>query len=282
MPSNIPVQLPNGYLEFFSSLESWQNEQQIKLQANMQLAQVVEEPLRKIAKHRRPLITITGLEIDPERYRQLLADLLVFLIEQRPDIAASLEAIQQQLSSFDYALLITRLIEQDMKYLQELARSLKISPQLFIFVLDHAIRPFLRIYAAQYQADIFEYTYQNWDLPTICPICGSKSHFSRLRAEDGRRFMFCDRCFTEWETRYLECVHCGNDEPGKINYISVENDASNQLYICEKCRGYLKTYDERPSGMPTDLFLANIQTIYLDLLAEEKGYSNHNDDWIAQ
>ena len=43
----------------------------------------------------------------------------------------------------------------------ELARSLKISPQLFIFVLDHAIRPFLRIYAAQYQADIFEYTYQN-------------------------------------------------------------------------------------------------------------------------
>ena len=64
MPSNIPVQLPNGYLEFFSSLESWQNEQQIKLQANMQLAQVVEEPLRKIAKHRRPLITITGLEID--------------------------------------------------------------------------------------------------------------------------------------------------------------------------------------------------------------------------
>ena len=32
--------MPNGYLEFFSSLESWQNEQQIKLQANMQLAQV--------------------------------------------------------------------------------------------------------------------------------------------------------------------------------------------------------------------------------------------------
>ncbi|HCF49484.1 MAG TPA: hypothetical protein DER60_04335 [Syntrophomonas sp.] len=278
MPSKIPVQLPSGYMEFFSSLESWQNEQQIKLQAAVDVEKA-EEPQRKIAKHRRPLIITTGLQIDPVLYRQVLDDLLVFLIKQRPDIASNLEIIQKEVPDFNFPVLIARLIEQDMDYLEQLAHSLKISPELFIFALDHAIRPFLRVYAAHYQADILEHTYQNWDLPTICPICGSRSHFSRLRAEDGRRFMFCDRCFIEWETRYLECVHCGNDEPGKINYISVENDTSNQLYTCEKCRGYLKTYDERPSGLPTDLFLANIQTIYLDLLAEEKGYSNHNNDW---
>ncbi len=275
MPSKIPVELPSGYVEFFSDLESWQNEQQIKLQAVMQLEKA-EEPMRKIAKHRRPMIMITGLEVDPALYRQLLADLLDFLVEQRPDIKTNLEELQHKLPDFDYPLLVARLLEQDMEYFGDLAGALNISPELLIFILDHALRPYLRVYAAPYQAELFENTYHHWDLPTICPVCGSKSHFSRLRAEDGRRFMFCDRCFTEWETRYLECVHCGNDEPGKINYIAVENDASNQLYICDKCRGYLKTYDERPTGMPTDLFVANIQTIYLDMLAEQKGYRNHN------
>lgn len=278
MPSEIPVKLPSGYVEFFSDLESWQNEQQIKLQASVNI-NIIEDALRKISKHRRPLIEITGLEVDSSLYRQMLADLLRFLVKQRPDIKDSLVALQNKADDFDYPVLINRLLEQNRGYFEELAKASGLSPELLIFVLDHALRPYLRLYAAQYQADLMEHTYHHWDLPAICPICGSKSHFSRLRAEDGRRFMFCDRCFAEWETRYLECVHCGNDEPGKINYLSVENDASNQLYVCENCRGYLKTYDERPTGMPTDLFVANVQTIYLDMLAEEKGYINHNDDW---
>lgn len=278
MPSKTPVELPSGYVEFFSALESWQNEQQIKLKAAVKVEKA-EEPLRKIAKHRRPLISITGLDVDPVKYQQLLADLLDFLIKQRPDIQATLEIVQKEAPGFDYPALIARLLEQDLDYFKGMAQSMSISADLLIFVLDHALRPFLRLYGASYQADIFEHTYNSWDLPTICPVCGSKSHFCRLRAEDGRRFMFCDRCFAEWETPYLTCVHCGADEPGKINYITVENDASNQLYTCANCRGYLKTYDERPTGMPTDLFLANIKTIYLDMLAGEKGYSNHNDDW---
>lgn len=278
MPSKTPVELPSGYVEFFSNLESWQNEQQIRLQAAVN-TEKAEEPLRKISKHRRPLISITGLDVDPLKYRQVLADLLVFLIEERPDIKTALENMQKQAPDWDYPALIAHLMGQDVDYFHDMAQSMSISPELLIFILDHALRPFLRLYAAQYQTDILEHTYNNWDLPTICPVCGSKSHFSRLRAEDGRRFMFCDRCFAEWEIPYLICVHCGADEPGKINYITVENDASNQLYTCENCRGYLKTYDERPTGMPTDLFLANIKTIYLDMLAGEKGYSNHNADW---
>jgi len=40
----------------------------------------------------------------------------------------------------------------------------------------------------------------------------------------------------------------------------------------------LKTYDERGLGRPTDLFIANVETIYLDILAQEKGYTNHDED----
>ncbi|MGI6435324.1 MAG: formate dehydrogenase accessory protein FdhE [Syntrophomonadaceae bacterium] len=280
MQTKIPVQLPSGYLEFFSSLESWQNEQQIKLQAVTSFAKT--DALRQLAKHRRPLVSINGLSIDPIQYQEVLSNLLDFMSEQRPDIVATVDVIRSNAPHFDYPLLLSRLIDQDLAFFQEMAHTLNISAELLIFVLDHAIRPFIRLYAAQFQSELLENTFQNWHLPAICPVCGSRSHFSRLRAEDGRRFMFCDRCFTEWETRYLECIHCGMDEPGQINYISIENDESHQLYTCDKCKGYLKTYDERPTGRPTDLFIANIRTVYLDLLAEERGYSNHSDDWPVE
>ena len=90
--------------------------------------------------------------------------------------------------------------------------------------------------------------------------------------------MFCDRCFTEWPVRYLYCVHCGNDQAKDIYYLNVESDDAYRLFLCNKCKGYLKTYDERGLGKPTDLFIANVETIYLDILAQEKGYSNHDED----
>lgn len=280
MQIKIPVQLPSGYVEFFSSLESWQNEQQIRLQAVTSFAKI--DALQQLAKHRRPLISINGLTIDPVQYQGVLASLLDFMYEQRRDIKATVDIIRDNAPNLDYPLLLDRLIDQDLDFFQQMAATLNIPAELLIFILDHAIRPFIRLYAAQFQKELLENTYHSWHLPAICPVCGSRSHFSRLRAEDGRRFMFCDRCFTEWETRYLECIHCGADEPGQINYIAIENDESHQLYTCNKCKGYLKTYDERPSGRPTDLFIANIRTVYLDLLAEEKGFHNHSGDWPAE
>lgn len=277
MQRNIPVQLPDGYIDFFSELESWQNQQQIMLQSA--LAYPVQDAVKQLNKHHKPLLSITGMEIDPDQYQQVLLDLVAFLAKNRPDLDSTLKRIRNAAPDFNYPVILKDLVEQDMTNLILLAQEIDVTNELFIFVLDHAMRPFLRVYAAPYLNSLFEYTYNYWTLPAICPVCGSKSHFSRLRSEDGRRFMFCDRCFTEWEARYLECIHCGNDEPGKINFMSIENDEAYQIYTCEKCKGYLKTFDERSSGKSTDLFIANIETIYLDLLAAEKGYSNHNDDW---
>lgn len=280
MQIKIPVQLPGGYIDFFTSLESWQNEQQIKLQAVTTFKKM--DALHELVKYRRPLASINRPEIDYLQYQEALSGLLDFMDEKRPDITATVDLIRENIPSFKCQLLIDSLIDQDLAFFQDLARGLVVPAELLIFILDHAIRPFIRLYAAQYQHELFEDTYLNWHLPAVCPVCGSKSHFSRLRAADGRHFMFCDRCFTEWETRYGTCIHCGTDDPGLISFVFIENDESHQLYTCDKCRGYLKTYDERPVGITTDLFIANVRTVYLDLLAEEKGYSNHSDDWPVE
>ena len=275
MNRNSPVDLPDGYLDFYKNLETWQNEQQIKLQKTTS-SKGMDNVLLSISDQKRPIVIIDKYVIDPQQYRTVFKGLLDFMSESRPELITSLDDLRLKSETLDYAKHIKDLLNNNFKSFAGLAEEIGISHELLVFLFDHSIRPFLRLYAAPYQEIVAEDTLQHWDFPTLCPVCGSKSHFSRLRPNDNRRFMFCDRCFTEWETKYLQCVHCGNDTPGTIQYSSIENDDAYQIYTCDKCKGYLKTYDERLGGGSTDLFIANIETIYLDMLAQEKGYTNHD------
>jgi FdhE protein len=270
-----PVELPEEYLDFYKNLETWQNEQQIRLQKDFAPRQL-SNPRALIAEHKKPLLIIEKWEIDPEQYRTVFSALLEFMLETRPELKDTLEDVKVKTQNLDFSPYIKDFLNDHLSTLAALAQEYKISQELLVFLFDHSIRPFLRLYALPYQEELREETFQHWDFPNICPVCGSKSHFSRLRPADNHRFMFCDRCFTEWESRYLLCVHCGNDTPGTIYYRSVENDDAYRIYTCEKCKGYLKTYDEKSGGSTIDLFIANIETIYLDMLAQEQGYTNHD------
>ncbi|NLO22306.1 MAG: formate dehydrogenase accessory protein FdhE [Syntrophomonadaceae bacterium] len=270
-----PVELPEEYLDFYKNLETWQTQQQIKLQKFFSPSHI-SNPKALIAEQKKPLLIIERFVIDSEQYRTVFSALLDFMLDNRPDLKDTLEDIEAKTHNLDFASYIKDFLNDNLTPLAGLAEEYKISEELLVFLFDHSIRPFLRLYALPYQEELREETFQHWDFPNLCPVCGSKSHFSRIRPADNHRFMFCDRCFTEWETRYLLCVHCGNDTPGTIFYRSVENDEAYRIYTCEKCKGYLKTYDERSGGGSTDLFIANIETIYLDMLAEEQGYTNHD------
>lgn len=276
MIRQFPVDLPEGYVDFYKHLEHWQNEQEIKLK--QAYVPEVLDVLKLIASNQKSLMKQHRFVIDPLQVKATHLALLDLLRTYRPGINEVLENLAQAADGLDFAILPAKLLEDDQAYLTELATSLNVPGELFIFTIDHALRPFLRMFAQPYYGQISQDDFKSLKQANICPFCGSKSHFSRLRGADGKRFMFCDRCFTEWEALSIYCVHCGNDEPNTINYISVENDDAYQIYTCEKCKGYLKTFDERQGGMTTDLFIANIETIYLDLLAQQKGYVNHDAD----
>jgi len=271
-----PVELPEGYIDFYKELESWENKQQIILKKSCSFEKYDLLPL--LATNKKHLLQIKGIDIKPEQYKKLYKNLLSLISNLRPDISQVMNTLTEHVDDFDFKVIIEKLIENNTDYFIRIASDINVPDELFIFTLDHSLRPFLRAYAAPYQEEITNDEFQSWDFPTICPICGTKSHISRLRTNDGRRFMFCDRCFTEWEAKYLQCVHCGNNEPGTVKYMNIENDDAYQVYTCENCKGYLKTYDERQTGRPTDLYIANVETIYLDMLAQEKGYTSHDFD----
>lgn len=270
-----PVQLPDGYVDFFQNLESWQNEQEIILKKTCTFPKT---DLVKILKEtKKPLLKVKKIDIPLSEYKELLKKFLSFLYSSRPDTIEAISAIEKNLDTLDLDLIINQLLQGEPEFLHELSKNLNVSPELLLFIFDHTLRPFLRILASPYNQELTEKEFNSWEFPSICPVCAAKSNISRLRSEDGRRFMFCDRCFMEWETAYLKCIYCGNNEPHTIHYINVEDDDAYQLYVCDKCKGYIKTYDERQTGAKVDLFIANMETIYLDMLAQEKGYQNHDD-----
>lgn len=270
-----PTPLPEGYLEFFKALESWQNEQSIRLRKNFRHSK--QDLPVKVQGHKKPLLSQINPHIEGDLLQSLLLSLLAFLETSRPSVNDSVQKLKANLRQLDFDNLVKAFLKPKESEIIAVANQLEIPEDFLIFVLDHALRPVLRLIAESYQEDLAGNFH--WDMPTICPICGAKSHFSRLRQDDGQRIMFCDRCFSEWKTRYLFCVHCGCDHPNDISYLSVEGHDAYRVYVCNKCHGYLKTYDERTSGRPVDMYIANIGTIYLDMLAQEQGYTNHDDDY---
>jgi len=276
MKRQFPVTLPEGYVDFFKNLENWQNEQQIKLKKNA--PPTVIDVLKILASSNKPLIDSVDFALDVNLYKDLYQELLLLLKKLRPEVAGSLDILQANLDILDFNLLPVKLLEEDHQYFSDVSAELDVPNELLIFTVDHALRPFLRLWAEPYYSRIAEDDFRSWNFALICPFCGSKPHFSRLRAADGHRFMFCDRCFTEWETRNIYCVHCGNDDPAKIQFLTVEDDTAYQIYTCDECKGYLKTFDERQKGDKTDMFIANMETIYLDMLAQEHGYVSHDND----
>lgn len=270
-----PVVLPEGYLEFFRALENWQNEEVIRLK------QVYQPPHpdlhRSLEQNKHALLQQVNPGIDPVRFRDTYDRLLEWLQAARPHINAEIVRMINQAEQLDYEQIIMEYTKGHGQYYKELAEQAEITEDLLFFTIDHALRPYVRVFAASYQEELPEAENLPWDFPADCPVCGAKAHICRLTEEEGHRLMFCDRCFSEWWIRYIFCPHCGHDRPGDIGYITVENDHSAyKVYVCEKCKGYIKTYDEREGADSTDLFIANIETIYLDMLAQEKGYTNHD------
>jgi FdhE protein len=272
---NPPVELPEGYIDFFKALESWQNEEVIK---HRRLYAPAKHDLNQIiVSSKKPLLTQVKPQIDSSILKDLYTRLLDFMLGQRPEIQEAINKITNQIEQMDFDKISESFAQLDTEYFEKLAAAMNVSYDLLFFTIDHAIRPLLRIFAEPYRQDLSSDLFY-WDFPAICPVCGSKSHICRLNTGNGQRIMFCDRCFTEWPVRNLYCIYCGNDQAKDILYLNVENDDAYQLFLCNKCKGYLKTYDERSLGKPTDLFIANIETIYLDILAREKGYTNHDED----
>ena len=105
-----------------------------------------------------------------------------------------------------------------------------------------------------------------------CPICGGNPDFAFLDNERGARWLLCSRCDAEWLFQRLECPYCGNQDQNALAYFT-DDEGLYRLYVCEKCKRYLKAIDLRQAKSEVLLPLERLITFGLDAQAKEYGYS---------
>lgn len=107
-------------------------------------------------------------------------------------------------------------------------------------------------------------------LRNYCPTCGAAPAMAQLVGlTEGRlRRLACGRCGTRWRYRRTGCPFCEPVDDHRLAVVSVNGEGGLRIDYCERCQGYLKTYDGQGHE---DVMLADWTSLHLDLLARDRG-----------
>lgn len=157
---------------------------------------------------------------------------------------------------------------EDSSSLKEIAQEKKIDFTLFSFLVFQSFSPFLESYAEHLKDHI---KLGDW-LRGYCPFCGREPLMARLDKETGRKWLFCSLCRTEWPFRRLECPFCGNNNQESLRYFYSEDEGAYRVDVCDRCKRYTKTIDARKAESLRNLFVEDLATLLLNIVAEKEGF----------
>jgi len=213
-----------------------------------------------------PALAPEDFRADPGALRRLWDEVCAIAARHFPDLAPALEPIRRWPDGREDGLLSAATYylrgEADL-----LAEEAGLEGSLFQFVLNNALHPFLRRYAAALAPLV---NLETWYRP-YCPVCGGEPDFAALDKPHGARRLLCSRCDFEWPFRRTSCPFCGNDRPEQYLYVPSE-DGIYRLYLCDRCRRYLKVIDRRELVEERLLPVERILTLPMDQAARQEGY----------
>jgi FdhE protein len=105
-----------------------------------------------------------------------------------------------------------------------------------------------------------------------CPICGDWPALAETRGLDGQRRLRCGRCGGDWRTERLRCPFCGERSHDNLGSLVSEGSEPQTVDVCEQCRYYVKAVTTLVPIRPEDVFLQDLATLALDVIALERGY----------
>jgi FdhE protein len=149
---------------------------------------------------------------------------------------------------------------------QSLCGELNLDPDLATLGFEVAAKPFVAAAAAGLALPADQSRERS-----ACPACEGSPDFAYLDMDVGERNLVCWRCETAWPYRRIGCPYCGSTDPAKLSYAQTEDHAF-RVYLCEECRGYLKTVDLRSAGAGLPLYEQRLRSWTLDHIAAEGGY----------
>jgi len=143
-----------------------------------------------------------------------------------------------------------------------------VSESLLGSIIHAALSPFLTSYAKALLGSI---DFERWRR-RYCPVCGGSPDFAFLDKANGSRWLLCPRCNAEWLFQRLACPCCGSQDQNALAYF-IDDSGLYRLYVCERCKRYLKAVDLRQAKGEVLLPLERWLTLDIDAQAREWGYT---------
>jgi FdhE protein len=106
-----------------------------------------------------------------------------------------------------------------------------------------------------------------------CPVCGSWPDLSLIQDKEGKRTLQCSFCGYQWGYLRLSCPFCESDDQDKLEFLFSEDRKHERAELCLICKKYIVGIDSRESTINIPREVAGLSLIYLDLIAQQKGFS---------
>lgn len=216
-----------------------------------------------------PLLHGVGIRVPPAR----LQSLMTCLADRAAAHAGAAEAARS-LASYrpsqpDALAAISAAIECDDARLAHVAQNAGVDQKALHGLAILAALPVLRACALALESA----QTQHWS-HGYCPFCGAWPVLAELRGIDRSRRLRCGRCSGDWQMIWLKCVHCGESHHERLGSLGPEGALeTRKVETCLTCRRYLKSSATLGPLGPIDLLLRDLETVELDLVALDRGYS---------
>jgi FdhE protein len=219
----------------------------------------------------RLLIEPDELEVDLPVLKEMMGELGKVLRDKSGSPVENLEMFLEEELEDEERLrnLVEAFLQRNGEDLAGIADGYSLDPAVLYLLLHISIAPFFWKKAGSLarKADLGQVPRGE------CPVCGNLPVMGFLRSEDGLRILECSLCGSRWGVPRVMCPFCKNMDQHKLRYIFAEGDSSHRVYLCDKCRKYIKITGE--AGETTEelvMPLEDLATVHLDQAAEERGY----------
>lgn len=213
-----------------------------------------------------PVLAFTSFHFDIALFLQWVTELSELLEKDNESLAEKLAALKNSLDEETALKWLQEALVLNHVYFAEFAEKHQMDEWIPQFFAETALRPYLQLLAETVQNQI------DRGVPgTGCPVCGEPVRLAQLE-DEGKKVLYCPRCLVHWHSNRLTCSHCGNENHETIKFITIEEDPSSQIQICEECLGYTKIIDTRQYLEKPSAAMLDLKTIHLDFIAQENGY----------
>lgn len=159
-------------------------------------------------------------------------------------------------------------VRQDGEAIERAAHAAATDPGVLETIVNLAVWPLLQACGRELHARIPPEWTRGY-----CPVCGAWPVLAELRGLERARCLRCGRCGADWRRPWLACVYCDEQDHERLGSLVIAGRLEGRtVETCASCHGHLKSHTTLLALAPSELLVADLETVELDLAAWERGF----------